>query len=401
MGRLMCQRRSRRDGRAPPKGDTPLKTGLIRGPGKFRRLLPRKQYETLQEEPLLDDTNILTAKTSIQILPQTSRKTFEYQRVVCFKSPVFAENTTAKNVPSATPASHNGGYHASMFDRANQMNPDPETFKKEEQSLTLTLESIVTSGTQQTTSVSSDNDEEHCYSSSSYMPSTVLYPSPEIFRRENCVESTFQMTQELLDLHPQVKNSTLLDASCAENIYMHQPPNMSTILDASVCPDEKEHEIRGTEAEPRRCTESFKSGKAPKMTIPKLTNRKPIHYKKKVRFKSPMVAESIGPKNIPAAKLPNEDTGVPVLTSSPVNLMTTDADMLEVDKINIEDDTKPWRLTLTRPATTSPEQATFFDFASDSDRAAFFQRLRDRYSRLRSAPLFPLEAVRPTEPSFP
>lgn len=135
--------------------------------------------------------------------------------------------------------------------------------------------------------------------------------------------------------------------------------------------------------------------------LPQFTNRKPIRYKKKVCFKSPIIAESIGPKNIPAAKLPNENTGVPVLTSSPINLMTADADTLEADEIIIEDDTKPWRLTLKRPATASPEQATFFDFASDSDRDAFFQRLRDRYSRLRNAPLFPLDAVRPTEPFFP
>lgn len=39
-----------------------------------------------------------------------------------------------------------------------------------------------------------------------------------------------------------------------------------------------------------------------------------------------------------------------------------------------------------------PERAKFFDFSSDSDEEAFFQRMRERCDKLWSIPLFPLTA---------
>lgn len=106
------------------------------------------------------------------------------------------------------------------------------------------------------------SDDEDFYSSASSSPSSL--PSPEIFRRENdgvCVRiflypplsytfsffiliffvsSSFLFTAETVTfpmvkteffcLHPNIKNSTLLDVSHAQSIHMHQPPNLSAII---------------------------------------------------------------------------------------------------------------------------------------------------------------------------
>lgn len=41
---------------------------------------------------------------------------------------------------------------------------------------------------------------------------------------------TFPSKDKLLGFHLQVKNSTLLEDSHAENIHSHHPPNLSTII---------------------------------------------------------------------------------------------------------------------------------------------------------------------------
>lgn len=58
-----------------------------------------------------------------------------------------------------------------------------------------------------------------------------IYYSSFLFTVETL---TFPSKEELLDVDPHIKNSTLLDASHAVSIHMHQPPNLSTIIGNSL-----------------------------------------------------------------------------------------------------------------------------------------------------------------------
>uniref|UniRef100_UPI0037E74814 uncharacterized protein n=1 Tax=Semicossyphus pulcher TaxID=241346 RepID=UPI0037E74814 len=244
-----------------------------------------------------------------------------------------------------------------------------------------------------------DDDEEDCFSSASSSSSSL--PSPEIFRKDSYVEAlTFPMKEALLGLHLHIKNSTLLDVSHAESIHMHHSPNLSTIIDASSILAEKKSEInlpRGPEAETKQHTDSFKSDEAFKSkTPPKLTNRRPISYKKKVWFKSPIISETFETKRIPATKLTVQHTTEPVQTSSPTEQIKPDADPPSPGEISSKEEALPLMVSLKRPLKSSPEKVKFFDFCNNSDRNMFFRGMRERSVRLRSVPLFPLTAAKHT-----
>lgn len=137
---------------------------------------------------------------------------------------------------------------------------EPELFKS--QNLADTPESDISSSMESGTTFTSDED---CYSSA--VSSSDTLPSPEIFRREDngvcmyvcarahacllalvCLQTmwfscaniwfgfTFPSTAETATfcikaqhLHPVIKNSTLLDGSCAQNIHMQNSPDLSVI----------------------------------------------------------------------------------------------------------------------------------------------------------------------------
>ncbi|XP_061790206.1 uncharacterized protein [Nerophis lumbriciformis] len=132
----------------------------------------------------------------------------------------------------------------------------------QELSPAVTPGGAITKTTASSSSSVDDDEDDDCFSSYS---SSV--PSPEIFRHELYAAdaSHFPAVGDVADLHVQVKNSTLISSSHAESILSHQSPNVSTILVAAEKP-----------------LKTMKS--------PKLSTRKRLLCKK-VRFKSPLVAE--------------------------------------------------------------------------------------------------------------
>ncbi|XP_029304180.1 uncharacterized protein LOC115019010 isoform X3 [Cottoperca gobio] len=391
--------RVRRDSGLPNKRDTPVKAALN------RREKYKTRYEALSEE--------MTVRPNNPVL--TSIKPVHCKSVLRSSSLPFTENPRDKAVSPAAPATKKSGYRVSPAGHtAICMTPEPVAFKggdipgkEEEQSLAVTTESITCSSMESDNTCSSDDDDdddddddEDCYSSASTSSSS--FPSPEIFRRESYVETlTFPIKLEP-GLHLHIKNSTLLDESHAEGIYMYHPPNLSDITDSSTIVPETNCEInqnREPEAETKIHTDSFKSEKDVKWKTPsKLTNRRPILYKKKVWFKSPIIAETVEAKHILATKLTIYNANEPAHTSSTAEQIQPDADTFTAGEISSKE---ALQLTgvLQRPVKSNPEKVTFFDFIDDSERDAFFEEMRIRCVELESAPLFPLTAPKYTEPS--
>ncbi|XP_049448133.1 uncharacterized protein LOC125898385 [Epinephelus fuscoguttatus] len=381
----------------PNKRDTPVKPALSTRE-KFRRVLPRRHYEAFPEEPEVEEMNVPTVKLTNPML--TSTKPVYCNPVLHLSGPALTENPRDKVVLPAAPANKKSGHRVSP---AGPPTPEePEAFKGgempvkgKEQNLTVTLESITSSSMESDTTFSSeDEDEEDCYSASTASSSL---PSPEIFRRESNVETlTFPIKEELLDLHLHIKNSTLLDVSHAQSIHMHQPPNLSNITDSSTSIPEKNCDInknRVPEAENKIYTDSIKSETAFKWKTPsRLTNRKPTVYKKKVWFKSPIIAETFKTKLTPATKLTIHSSSEPAKTSSPTEHMKPDTGTPRTGELNSKEEELQQMVTLKRPVKNSPGEAKFFDFINESDRDAFFKGMRDRCVKLKSAPLFPLIA---------
>ncbi|XP_051256602.1 uncharacterized protein LOC127363764 isoform X2 [Dicentrarchus labrax] len=363
---------------------------------KCRRLLPNKHYEAFPEESEVEEINIITGSSTNPVL--TSIKPAQCNSVLCSGSPAFAENPRGKAFSSPAPANKKSGCQMSLAGHPTiQITPDAEVFKGGEMAVTeepsfATSQSITSSSMESDTTFSSDDDdddEEDCYSSASSASSSL--PSPEIFRKDDYVETlTFPVKEELLGPYLHIKNSTLLDVSHAESIHMHHLPNLSNI-DASAIPAENNCEInphRGPEAE---------TDKAFKLkTPPELANRRPILYKKKVWFKSPMIADIFEVKHTPATRLTIHNASEAVQASEQGR---PEADTSRAGEINSKEEALRLTVRLKRPVKSSPGKAKFFDFSDNSDRDAFFQGMRERCDKLIGAPPFPLASAKCTEPS--
>ncbi|XP_026039089.1 uncharacterized protein LOC113031267 isoform X3 [Astatotilapia calliptera] len=342
MDRYKRQIRLRCDSGLPIKRDTPVKPALTRR-DQHRKLLFRKHYEAFPEEPEREVTNDSTVKP---------------------KSPVSVTVVEA----------HEG---------------DEMSGKEDEQSLAVTPESFTLSSMETATTFSSGDTEDEDFLDSA---TSNNLPSPEIFRRENKVETfNFSIEEDLLDLHRHIKNSTLLDVSHAESIHMHHPPNLSTILDASTILAEKTCEIsnnREAGSAAKVQNDSLKSDKTFKRkTPPRLSYRRPILCKKKVSFKSPVIAETFDGKCIPASKLMTPSLNKPLQMSSPPEELKPDAE------ISSEEETLALTMLLKRSVKTSHKKPKLFDFATDKERDTLFQVMRERCVKLRSVTLFPFTAV--------
>ncbi|KAM7374644.1 hypothetical protein PAMP_007290 [Pampus punctatissimus] len=364
-----------RVGGLPNKRDTPLKPALARRDnisGHRRRLLFNKHYEAFPEEEV--EEMHVKATNRVRIHTQTSIKPVHSKSVLRLSSPAFTENPRDKADSPATPA--NKKLHkVSSGQPAIQTTPVPEQ---------VTPESIITTSMESDTTFSSydDDDDDDYYSSTSTTSSSL--PSPEIFRKENYVETlTFPIEEDLLSHHLHIKNSTLLDVSHAESIRMHPPQDVSTIIDASTILVEKNSELSNhgaIQVERKTHTDPFQSAFKRK-TPPKPTIRRPIMCKKKVWFKSPIVAKSFETKPIPVMKSTTRNDSEPVHWSSPAEQIKPHPSTSRADEISMNED--QLHRTLKRPVKSSPERAKFFDFVSEADRDEFFQRERQRCARLK------------------
>ncbi|KAK7925638.1 hypothetical protein WMY93_007948 [Mugilogobius chulae] len=178
-------------------------------------------------------------------------------------------------------------------------------------------------------------------------------PSPEVFReeqygctakkgdRDRVEHGTFRLDEELTDLLLPIKNSTLLDLSHAETILMHQPPNLSTIMDAPTVLAE----------------------------ISLQENRKPSVNDELVKDKSKRESTS-------SPKQKSEET-VRAPPSSPHRDVEPDTETPN-GKQNLDSD----------------EGGVFFDFGSDAEHDSYFCRMRERCLKLKNAAVFPLTTAK-------
>ncbi|XP_026039088.1 uncharacterized protein LOC113031267 isoform X2 [Astatotilapia calliptera] len=313
MDRYKRQIRLRCDSGLPIKRDTPVKPALTRR-DQHRKLLFRKHYEAFPEEPEREVTNDSTVKPKSPV----SANTVHHKSTFSLSTPAFTETTR-----------HKATLPAIQVTVVEAHEGDEMSGKEDEQSLAVTPESFTLSSMETATTFSSGDTEDEDFLDSA---TSNNLPSPEIFRRENKVETfNFSIEEDLLDLHRHIKNSTLLDVSHAESIHMHHPPNLSTILDASTILAEKTCEIsnnREAGSAAKVQNDSLKSDKTFKRkTPPRLSYRRPILCKKKVSFKSPVIAETFDGKCIPASKLMTPSLNKPLQMSSPPEELKPDAEI--------------------------------------------------------------------------
>lgn len=112
-----------------------------------------------------------------------------------------------------------------------------------------------------------------------------------------------------------------------------------------------------------------------------------------------MIAETFEARHIRATRLTFHNTGEPVQTSSPAEQVKPDADTSRAGEITSKQEAIRLLVRLKRPVKSSPEKAKFFDFIDNSDRDAFFQRMRERCVKIKSASPFPLTAAKHIQPS--
>ncbi|XP_062309159.1 uncharacterized protein LOC134013621 isoform X1 [Osmerus eperlanus] len=302
--------------------DTPLKTSAKRG--KFRRLCSRP------------------CRTVSRVL-----------------SPI--NESESFNERSVRPSTHN-------TDRLLRSNSTPSTVTySPEESSDAALPAGVSFFLSDCDDSSSSMDTSSC---------TSLF-SPEVFRREEVLEEPVMFPSLGEPEELQVKNSTLLDLSYAEDINMQQPPNLSSIIDFSEVHDDRDPENRypsGTDpaagsTEEKLLNVSIERTPLPcgysappvPTKIPRQGKIRTIRCRKKVTFNSCVLLEM--PHDGLATPPANQGTGNPGVNC---------------DGIVPREDVK--NLTLTPAFPTTPEQAKFFDFADKEERDAFFQRLCQRFS---------------------
>ncbi|XP_034062694.1 uncharacterized protein LOC117540221 isoform X2 [Gymnodraco acuticeps] len=252
--------RVRRASGIPNKPDTPVRNKRE----KHKRLLPNKKYEAFAEEPGVEEMHVPTVKPT----KPTHIKTVQNKSGLRLSRPPSTENSSKKT--HAVPASRRSSYRVSASGHQTiQTTPRIEAAKggdmlvnDEEQNMTVTSESVMSSSMESDTPFicnDDDEEEEDCFFASSFSS----LPSPETFRRDIDVETSTFPIKEGLGLHLNIKNSTLLNVSNAETIHMHQPLNLSSIIDVSEIVDEKNCEINQhgrPEAETRKHVDPFKSG---------------------------------------------------------------------------------------------------------------------------------------------
>ncbi|XP_023131514.1 uncharacterized protein LOC111572185 [Amphiprion ocellaris] len=370
-------RRSVRLGGLTNKRDTPVKPALSRR-NAIRRFLPSKHYEALPEESGVDDMNSPTVKPSnpawVDVLPVHSKSAMR------LSIPAFTRNlkrnvfSPAVSATKSSQVSQSGQPHIQVTVSTDALKDDEMQSREDEE------RSVTSSSMEPDTTFSSDDEDEDLYS----FGSSSSLPSPEIFRNETHVETpTLKINKKPPGLHLHIKNSTLLDESHAKSINMHCSPNLSTIIDTSTILAEQNNEIREPEPEAKPQTDLFKSDNTARKTPTKLTSRRPILCKKKVWFKSPVIAET---KHVPASRLTLHNTSEPFQTPSPRVRIKHYAEASRSKERSYNKQTAMLK--------RSPEKPKFFDFLSDSDRDAFFQKMSKRSDKLRSFVLFPLIAAK-------
>ncbi|CAL8279659.1 unnamed protein product [Arctogadus glacialis] len=320
--------------------DTPINTKLIRKRPKYRRPITEKIniYQPLLEETELEEIEVPTAQGSLNKVEPVQFDALRSRAVFCGQL-----NFKNLSQPSTTISNTNG--------RASSPMPTFESPEDDPIVLGAALEAWSASS-----DLEYDTSASHDVSDGSFGPlssttCTSSLPTPEVFRHE-CDKGSlsvlalrpldFSIEEELL--HPKVKNSTLLDVSNANNIHMEQPIDLSFITDWN---------FKKISAKTR-----------PSIGAPL------VEVQQKVHFHRPVFDVTLRPTDA------TQDARAAFRTCIKEPMGKVKAEIFD-------EQSKP-----NFPRRPGQDPPRIFNFTCLEDRDAFFQRLRDRYTRLRSVPLF-------------
>ncbi|XP_043996301.1 myb-like protein V isoform X1 [Gambusia affinis] len=384
MEQLKRQVKVRRDSGIPYKGETAVRLSTRRTE-RYKKLLTGKCYdplpERIEEEEINESKPVSPVQVSISV-PFTKNR--QSQPASCVTSVVKApgqQNPSRKASPKVTvqliPEVSRCGGTSCVMETESTLNSEEEEEEEEEE--------------EDDDDDDYDYDDDNDYDDADASTTISSSSSPEIFRKEMSVNvMTFPSKDELLDFHLQVKNSTLLEDSHAENIHAHHPPNLSTIIDASTSLAEEKFEIsyhKTPEDEGQMNISASTSDQAfKKETSPKLSEKKPITFRKKVRFKSLDATEIQNEKEIKSPATSGKNTSSP---SRPLQKIKPHPMTSRRSVTSFKD--QPLLLAIKRSGTAGSEKASFFQFVNDNERRTIFQKMKERSVKLRSAVFFPFK----------
>ncbi|XP_014847819.1 PREDICTED: uncharacterized protein LOC106920964 [Poecilia mexicana] len=390
MEQLKRQVKVRRDSGIPYKGETPVRLATRRRE-RYKRLLTSKCYDPLPErieEEEINEPKVKPVSPASASAPFTKNR--RSQPASCVSSVVKAsghQNLSGKASPTVT---------VQLIPEVQRCGGTPESGTTCVMEAESTLNSEEEDDDDDDDYDSDDDDYDEADASTTISNSS----SPEIFRKERSVDiMTFPCRDELLGFHLQVKNSTLLEDSHAENIHSHHPPNLSTIIDASLSLAEEKCEIsyhKTPEDEGKMNISASHSDQAfKKETSPKLSERKPITFRKKVRFKSLDATEIQNEKEIksPATSGKNTSSSSRPLQKIKPNPMTSRRSVTSFKA-------QPLPPAVKRPGRTCSEKASFFHFVNDDETRAFLHKMKERSVKLRSAVFFPFKSGMQTSEGY-
>ncbi|XP_023198580.1 protein IFH1-like isoform X1 [Xiphophorus maculatus] len=381
MEQLKRQVKVRRDSGIPYKGETPGRSATRRRE-RYGRLLTGKCYESLPERIEEEEINESKVKPVSASVPFTKNR--QSQPASCVPSVIKAsgqQNSSGKASPTVT---------VQLIPEVSRCGGTPERGA----SCVMETESTLNSEEEEEDDDDDDydDDDDDDYDDADASTTISNSSSPEIFRKERSVDiMTFPSKDKLLGFHLHVKNSTLLEDSHAENIHSHHPPNLSTIIDASMSLAEEKCEMshhKTPEDKGKINISASNSDQAfKKETSPKLSERKPITFRKKVRFKSLDATEIQNEKEIKSPATSGKNTSSP---SRPLQKIKPHPMTSRRNVTSFKD--QPLPLAVKRPGRTCSEKATFFQFVNDDERRAFFQKMKERSVKLSSAVFFPFKS---------
>ncbi|XP_017560765.1 uncharacterized protein LOC108431854 isoform X1 [Pygocentrus nattereri] len=207
-------------------------------------------------------------------------------------------------------------------------------------------------------------------------------PSIEMVRKADSYDEGTALVSEDEILHRHIKNSTLLDLSHAVDIAMQQPPNLSSILELSPV-------LHGQAAKEWFCLSPFSPSPLTKSASTK--NTAGSNYKtfgaeertpetKRVVVLSPVVKRrplTGQDKPMKCRKVTFND----IVSTRDITMlkpqMECQSRACDVQKAELRGNTVIGeREELMEPQELSSETAKFFDFADESEKQLFFQRLK-------------------------
>ncbi|XP_023198581.1 protein IFH1-like isoform X2 [Xiphophorus maculatus] len=336
MEQLKRQVKVRRDSGIPYKGETPGRSATRRRE-RYGRLLTGKCYESLPERIEEEEINESKVKPVSASVPFTKNR--QSQPASCVPSVIKAsgqQNSSGKASPTVT---------VQLIPEVSRCGGTPERGA----SCVMETESTLNSEEEEEDDDDDDydDDDDDDYDDADASTTISNSSSPEIFRKERS-DASMSLAEEKCEMSH------------------HKTPEDKGKINISASNSDQ----------------AFK-----KETSPKLSERKPITFRKKVRFKSLDATEIQNEKEIKSPATSGKNTSSP---SRPLQKIKPHPMTSRRNVTSFKD--QPLPLAVKRPGRTCSEKATFFQFVNDDERRAFFQKMKERSVKLSSAVFFPFKS---------